>query len=166
MTDTTKKLLKPKDVAEQLGITTRTLFRWDEEGIFKARRLPNGRKYYLQGDVDSLTGDGTATASLHMEVPMISLSPRESSKGFPNFEVASICEAGMEDFYKACEVYHDKLVAEKPSDFIDRMESPLEVIIHAEDYAVESIKEAIHLIDRAWENYTSKRTKGNCYGSM
>lgn len=51
---TTKKLLKPKDVAEQLGITTRTLFRWDEEGNFKARRLPNGRKYYLQEDVDKL----------------------------------------------------------------------------------------------------------------
>jgi len=51
MTDT-KKLLKPKDVAEQLGITTRTLFRWDEEGSFKARRFPNGRKYYLQEDID------------------------------------------------------------------------------------------------------------------
>ena len=161
MTDTTKKLLKPKDVAEQLGITTRTLFRWDEEGIFKARRLPNGRKYYLQGDVDSLTGDGAATAGLHMEVPIISLSPRESSKGFPNFEVASICEAGMEDFYKACEKYHDKLVEEKPSDFIGSMDIPLEVILHAEHYDVVIVKEAIHSIERAWENYTSKRTKGN-----
>jgi hypothetical protein len=164
MTDIPKKLLKPKDVAEQLGITTRTLFRWDEEGSFKARRLPNGRKYYLQGDVDGLIG--AATTGLHMEVPTISLSPRECSKGFPNFEVASICEAGMEDFYKACEKYHDKLTEEKPSDFIDRMESPLEVIIHAEDYGVGSIKEAVHLIERAWENYTSKRTKGNCYGGV
>ena len=158
----TNKVLKPKDVAEQLGITTRTLFRWDEEGSFKARRFPNGRKYYVQGDVDSLT-KGEAFES---SVPVLTVGGGDT--GLPNFHVASVCETGMECFYKACEEYHDKLATEKPYDFIARMESPLEIIIHADDYEVETIKEAVHLIEKAWKVYygDGKRTEGDCYGGV
>lgn len=149
MTDT-KKLLKSKDVAEQLGITTRTLFRWDEEGSFKARRLPNGRKYYLQGDVDGLI-NGEAFES---SVPVMTVGGGGDDTGLPNFHIASVCETGLECFYKACENYHDKLAVEKPFDFIARMENTLDIVIHAEDYEVETVKEAIHLIEKAWKAYT------------
>ena len=37
---------KPKDFAELLGISVKTLQRWDREGILKANRTPADRRYY------------------------------------------------------------------------------------------------------------------------
>ena len=41
-------MLKPKDMAERLGVTVRTLQRWDNEGILKAQRTPTNRRYYTE----------------------------------------------------------------------------------------------------------------------
>ena len=37
---------KPKDFAELLGVSVKTLQRWDREGILKADRTPTDRRYY------------------------------------------------------------------------------------------------------------------------
>ena len=37
---------KPKDFAEFLGVSVKTLQRWDREGILKAKRTPTDRRYY------------------------------------------------------------------------------------------------------------------------
>ena len=37
---------KPKDFAELLGISVKTLQRWDREGTLKANRTPTDRRYY------------------------------------------------------------------------------------------------------------------------
>ena len=37
---------KPKDFAELLGVSIKTLQRWDREGILKANRTPTDRRYY------------------------------------------------------------------------------------------------------------------------
>ena len=37
---------KPKDFAELLGVSVKTLPRWDREGILKAYRTPTDRRYY------------------------------------------------------------------------------------------------------------------------
>ena len=37
---------KPKDFAELLGVSVKTLQRWDREGILKAKRTPTNRRYY------------------------------------------------------------------------------------------------------------------------
>ena len=37
---------KPKDFAELLGVSVKTLQRWDRDGILKANRTPTGRRYY------------------------------------------------------------------------------------------------------------------------
>ena len=37
---------KPKDFAELLGVSVKTLQRWDREGIWKANRTPTNRRYY------------------------------------------------------------------------------------------------------------------------
>lgn len=44
-------VLKPKDVAQRLGITTRTLQTWDRKGIFKAKRSPTNRRFYTEDQV-------------------------------------------------------------------------------------------------------------------
>ena len=38
---------KPKDFAELLGVSGKTLQRWDRDGILKANRTPNDRRYYI-----------------------------------------------------------------------------------------------------------------------
>ena len=37
---------KPKDFAELLGVSVKTLQRWDREGILEANRTPTDRRYY------------------------------------------------------------------------------------------------------------------------
>ena len=42
---------KPKDFAELLGVSVKTLQRWDREGILKANRTPTDRRYYTYDPV-------------------------------------------------------------------------------------------------------------------
>jgi len=37
---------KPHEFAEMIGVSVKTLQRWDGEGIFKAFRSPTNRRYY------------------------------------------------------------------------------------------------------------------------
>ena len=46
---------KPKDFAELLGVSVKTLQRWDREGILKANRTPTDRRYYTWGSADTHT---------------------------------------------------------------------------------------------------------------
>lgn len=41
-------MLKPKQVAERLNVTLKTLQRWDRMGILKAKRTPTNRRYYTE----------------------------------------------------------------------------------------------------------------------
>lgn len=41
-------MLKPKDMAEKLGVTVKTLQKWDNQGILKAYRTPTNRRYYTE----------------------------------------------------------------------------------------------------------------------
>ena len=45
-------VLKPKDVAGRLGITTRTLQTWDRKGILKAKRSPTNRRFYTEDQIN------------------------------------------------------------------------------------------------------------------
>ena len=46
MNTTNIKNYKPKDFAELLGVSVKTLQRWDRDGILKANRTPTNRRYY------------------------------------------------------------------------------------------------------------------------
>lgn len=47
--DTTKtKIYKPKDFAALLGVSVKTLQRWDREGVLEAHRTPTNRRYYTE----------------------------------------------------------------------------------------------------------------------
>ena len=46
MNTTNIKNYKPKDFAELLGVSVKTLQRWDRDGILKANRTPTDRRYY------------------------------------------------------------------------------------------------------------------------
>lgn len=41
-------IIKPKEMAERLGVTVRTLQKWDNKGILKAYRTPTNRRYYTE----------------------------------------------------------------------------------------------------------------------
>lgn len=44
-------MYSPKQFAEKIGKSVKTLQRWDNEGIFKARRTPTNRRYYTEADL-------------------------------------------------------------------------------------------------------------------
>lgn len=41
-------MYKPKDFAELIGVSVKTLQRWDNDGILVAKRNPKNRRYYTQ----------------------------------------------------------------------------------------------------------------------
>lgn len=41
-------MLKPKEMAQKLGVSISTLQRWDREGVLKAYRNPKNRRYYTE----------------------------------------------------------------------------------------------------------------------
>lgn len=48
------QLLRPKDAAKRLGVSTRTLADWADAGRLQARRLPSGARRYRASDIDAL----------------------------------------------------------------------------------------------------------------
>ena len=50
---------KPKDFAELLGVSVKTLQRWDREGTLKANRTPTDRRYYTYDQYLQFKGIGS-----------------------------------------------------------------------------------------------------------
>lgn len=51
---------KPKEFAEMIGVSVKTLQRWDKEGKFKAYRTPTDRRYYTYKQYIDYMGDGNS----------------------------------------------------------------------------------------------------------
>ena len=55
------KNYKPKDFAALVGVSVKTLQRWDREGTLKANRTPTDRRYYTYDQYLQFTARGTCT---------------------------------------------------------------------------------------------------------
>ena len=51
-------MLKPKDFAEKIGVTVKTLQNWDNDGTLKAQRTPTNRRYYTEKQYLEYIGQG------------------------------------------------------------------------------------------------------------
>lgn len=49
-------MIKLKDMADRLGVSIKTLQRWDREGILVAKRTPTNRRYYTEEQYLSYVG--------------------------------------------------------------------------------------------------------------
>ena len=52
-----EKSYKPNEFARLVGVTVRTLQRWDTEGVLKAYRTPTNRRYYTHEQYLAYTGE-------------------------------------------------------------------------------------------------------------
>lgn len=52
-------IYKPKEMAEKLNVTVRTLQRWDNEGKLPAKRSPTNRRYYTDDQLMQYLGEPT-----------------------------------------------------------------------------------------------------------
>ena len=52
---------KPKDFAELLGVSVKTLQRWDRDCILVAKRTPTDRRYYTYNQYLEFKGEYTIT---------------------------------------------------------------------------------------------------------
>ena len=59
---------KPKDFAELLGVSVKTLQRWDREGILKANRTPTDRRYYTYEQYLQFKGINTENDNRQKEI--------------------------------------------------------------------------------------------------
>ena len=50
------KQYKPKEFAELINVSVKTLQRWDNEGVLKAYRNPKGRRYYTEKEYRKYMG--------------------------------------------------------------------------------------------------------------
>ena len=54
------RVLKPKDMSKLLGVSVKTLQRWDTCGKLPAHRNLNGRRYYTEADYLAAIGEATS----------------------------------------------------------------------------------------------------------
>lgn len=47
------KFYSTKEFAEMIGVSSRTLRRWDKNGLLKAKRTPTNRLVYSQNDYEN-----------------------------------------------------------------------------------------------------------------
>lgn len=50
-------MIKLQDMADRLGVSIKTLQRWDREGILVAKRTPTNRRYYTEDQYFSYVGE-------------------------------------------------------------------------------------------------------------
>lgn len=43
--------MRPHEFAKRLGVSVKTLHRWDESGKIKAKRTPSNHRYYTEDDI-------------------------------------------------------------------------------------------------------------------
>lgn len=51
------KIYKPKEFAKLLGVSVKTLQRWDKKGLLVAYRTPTDRRYYTHEQYLKYIGD-------------------------------------------------------------------------------------------------------------
>ncbi|EFA22733.1 IS607 family transposase [Bifidobacterium gallicum] len=73
-------MLKPKDVATRLGVSVKTLQRWDNAGIFPAHRNPQGRRYYTEEQVLAYLGKIQKPQRLHVAYARVSSSGQKDDR--------------------------------------------------------------------------------------
>ena len=59
---------KPKDFAELVGVSVKTLQRWDREGILKSNRTPTNRRYYTYEQYLQFKGINVETDSRQLVI--------------------------------------------------------------------------------------------------
>mgnify|MGYP003512639901 CR=1 FL=1 len=65
-------MMKPKEMAERLGVTVRTLQIWDKKGILKAYRTPTNRRYYTEEQYLEYTGQSLQSKRLNAAYARVS----------------------------------------------------------------------------------------------
>lgn len=53
-------MLTPKEAETLLGVSRRTLMRWESRGIIKPRRLPTGHRRFVLSEVEAIVEAGGA----------------------------------------------------------------------------------------------------------
>ena len=59
------KIYKPKEFAELLGVSVRTLQRWDKKGLLVAYRTPTNRRYYTYEQYLKYMNRGNNNGDIH-----------------------------------------------------------------------------------------------------
>ena len=53
-----EKLLPPREVAKRLGVSVKTLWKWQKRGLIRAVRLPTGKLRYPESEVERIIREG------------------------------------------------------------------------------------------------------------
>ena len=53
-----ERLLPPREAAKRLGVSVKTLWKWQRKGLIKAVRLPTGKLRYPESEVERIIREG------------------------------------------------------------------------------------------------------------
>lgn len=62
MTDRGQELLRPEEARRLLGVSNRTLARWEDRGLITAQRTLGGHRRYRRADIEELVARGGTQA--------------------------------------------------------------------------------------------------------
>lgn len=62
---------KPREFAELIGVSVKTLQRWDNEGLLKAKRAPSNRRYYTNEQLINFQNAGSKPEKKNTYLDMV-----------------------------------------------------------------------------------------------
>ena len=74
------KYINVTKAAEILGVCTKTLRKWDDEGVLKAYKTPKGHRRYIQSELDALVGRNTIVPDSSSDENKVYIYARVSTK--------------------------------------------------------------------------------------
>lgn len=92
---------KPNEFAKMVGVSTRTLRRWDASGLLKAYRTPTNQKYYTREQyIDYCLNSGMSMEFVEAALSEIEAKPKSKTKtktGVSNDNIGSEPSDGNTD---------------------------------------------------------------------
>lgn len=87
---------KPQDFAEMLGVSVKTLQRWDREGKLKAFRTPSDRRYYTHKQYVDYMSEGKPEGKTIIYARVSTTNQKDDLKNRSNFFKRSLMlKAGL-----------------------------------------------------------------------
>jgi len=100
-----KQLLTPKEAGKLLGVSTKTIQRWDKSGLIKVVRTPNGRRRIPLSEIKRILSQSTNNrkAVIYARVS----SQKQDNDGNLDRQIERILKYAKENNYEVVKVFKD-----------------------------------------------------------
>ena len=100
-----ERLLTPKEASKRLGVSTRTIQRWDKQGLIKVVRTPKGRRRIPLSEIKRILSQ--TTNDRRAVIYARASSQKQDNDGNLERQVERILKYAKENNYEVVKIFKD-----------------------------------------------------------